>query len=188
VTQFLQTGYLFCVLITVKLHLYRLLTFNNIHAPTTNTNITSVCLALSGIDKRRCNCLLYLSNTNLIKKQFHLHLLFSIPCLKHVPMNQGNQQAVWIQHCHVYQISILHNCYIWQLITSSGMLSIPSIKKIATLGSLYECITHYYPHNQHSWLEYGTTADSINHNFTLFITLTFMNLASYIWDGHKITL
>jgi len=37
-------------------------TFNKTHAPTTSRNITSIHIALSGIDKGRCNCLFYLSN------------------------------------------------------------------------------------------------------------------------------
>ena len=104
------------------------------------------------------------SQHKLDKKQFHLHLLFSTPCLKNVHMNQDIKQAVQILHCQVYQISILHNCYIWHFVISSGMLSIPNVflKKIAILGSLYEYMTHYYPHNHHSWLENGTTADSFN--------------------------
>ena len=71
------------------------LAFNNIYAPTTSSNATSICTALSGTAERRCNCLLYLSNNHAIKNpQFHLHLLFSTPCLKHVPMHKDVRRQI----------------------------------------------------------------------------------------------
>jgi hypothetical protein len=95
VIQSLRTGYVFCLLITIQLVLSMPLAFNIIHAPTTTCNTTRICIALSGNDEGRCNCLLYLSNNHAIKKpQFHLHLLFSNPCLNHVPMWQDVRRQI----------------------------------------------------------------------------------------------
>jgi len=88
-------SYVFCLLTTMKLDLYNPLKFNNIHAPRTSSNATSICIALSGTYERRCNCLLYLSSNHAIKyPQFHLYLLFSTTCLHHVSMHPDVRRQI----------------------------------------------------------------------------------------------
>jgi hypothetical protein len=93
--QSLQIGYVFCLLITIKLDLYMPLTFNNIHAPTTSSNTTRICTASQVMMGKGVTVCSNLSNNHARENpQFHLHLLFSTPCLKHIPTHQNVRRQI----------------------------------------------------------------------------------------------
>jgi len=70
------------------------ITLNNTHVPTTSCNITRTCIVLIQL-RIKVTAVYSTSPTSFHQEQLHLHLLFSIPCLKHVSKCPAGISCLW---------------------------------------------------------------------------------------------